>query len=64
MNATYHKEHLLDRAVMLAMRAFLALQPKMKSVPAFRPDLDALLGKTDAAEGVSFEDAIIEGVAG
>jgi hypothetical protein len=48
MNTSYHKEHLLDRATTLAMRALLAVQPKTKFEPASRPDFDSLMEKTTA----------------
>ncbi len=64
MNTEYYKEHLLDRATMLAMRAFLAVQPKTKFEPASRPDFDALMEKTTAADGVIYEAASLGGVAG
>ena len=39
---THHEEHLLDRAAMLAMRALLAVQPKLQFGPEARPDFDSL----------------------
>jgi hypothetical protein len=35
---TYHNENLLDHAAMLAMRAVLAVQPKLEFGPEARPD--------------------------
>lgn len=61
---TYHKEHLLDRAAMLAMRTLLALQPKVQFEPEARPEFDNLIEKTPEAEGVTYEVATIGGVAG
>jgi monoterpene epsilon-lactone hydrolase len=64
MTMTYHKEHLLDRAAMLAMRAMIALQPRTEFGPSARPAFDALIEKTPAAEGVTYEAATIGGIAG
>jgi acetyl esterase/lipase len=61
---THHEEHLLDRAAMLAMRALLAVQPKLQFGPEARPDFDSLMEKTPAAEGVTYDVATIAGVAG
>jgi acetyl esterase/lipase len=61
---THHEEHLLDRAAMLAMRALLAVQPKLQFGPEARPDFDNLMEKTPAAEGVTYDVATIAGVAG
>ena len=61
---THHEEHLLDRAVMLAMRALLAVQPKLQFGPEARPDFDSLMEKTPAVEGVTYEVSTIAGVAG
>ena len=61
---THHKEHLLDRAAMLALRALLAVQPKLQFGPEARPDFDSLMEKTPAAEGVTYDVATIGGVAG
>jgi epsilon-lactone hydrolase len=61
---THHKQHLLDRAAMLAMRAFLALQPKVLFGPEARPEFDRLLEATPEAEGVTCAAATVGGVAG
>ena len=61
---THHEEHLLDRAVMLAMRALLAVQPKLQFGPEARLDFDSLMEKTPAVEGVTYEVSTIAGVAG
>jgi epsilon-lactone hydrolase len=61
---TYHKEHPLDRAAMLALRAFLVLQPKVEFGPEARPEFDTLMEKTPEADGVTYEVATIGGVAG
>ena len=61
---THHEEHLLDRAAMLAMRALLAVQPKLQFEPEARPDFDHLMEKTPSAEGVTYDVATIGGVAG
>jgi epsilon-lactone hydrolase len=64
MTATYHDEHLLDRAAMLVMRGIIALQPKTNFGPDARPAFDALMEKTPAADGVTYEAATIGGIAG
>jgi len=64
MTMTYHKEHLLDRAAMLAMRGMIALQPKSEFGPDARPRFDALMEKTPAADGVTYDAATIGGIAG
>jgi monoterpene epsilon-lactone hydrolase len=61
---THHKEHLLDRAAMLAMRAVLAVQPKLQFGPEARPDFDSLMKKATAEKGVTYGVATIGGVAG
>ena len=61
---THHEEHLLDRAAMLAMRAQLAVQPKLQFGPEARPDFDSLMEKTPAVECVTYEVSTIAGVAG
>jgi acetyl esterase/lipase len=61
---THHEEHLLDRAAMLAMRALLAVQPKLQFGPEARLDFDSLMEKTPAVEGVTYEVSTIAGVAG
>jgi acetyl esterase/lipase len=61
---THHEQHLLDRAAMLAMRALLAVQPKLQFGPEARPDFDRLMERTLAAEGVTYDVATIGGVAG
>jgi acetyl esterase/lipase len=61
---THHEEHLLDRAAMLAMRALLAVQPKLQFGPEARLDFDSLMERTPAADGVTYDVATIGGVAG
>jgi monoterpene epsilon-lactone hydrolase len=60
----HHQEHLLDRAAMLAMRALLAVQPQLEFEPEARPDVDSLMEKTPAAEGVTYDVATVGGVSG
>jgi monoterpene epsilon-lactone hydrolase len=61
----HHEVHLLeDRAAMLAVRALLAVQPKLEFGPEARPDFDSLMERTPAAEGVTYDVATIGGVAG
>ena len=64
MSEVYHKEHLLDRAAMLALRGMIALQPKPDLTPAGRAAFDDLMGRTPPSDGVSYEAAEIGGVAG
>jgi monoterpene epsilon-lactone hydrolase len=61
---TYHTEHLLDRAAMLAMRAMLALQPAADLGPGGRAAFDELMTKTPAAQDVLYEAAVLGGVPG
>ena len=63
-NSTHHSEHLADRAAMLAMRAMIALQPPADLGPAGRSAFDDLMGKTPAADGVTYEAATLGGVPG
>jgi epsilon-lactone hydrolase len=63
-NSTHHREHLVDRAAMLAMRAIIALQPAADFGPAGRSAFDDLMAKTPAAEGVIYEAATVGGVPG
>lgn len=64
MTETYHKEHLLDRAAMAAMRAMIALQPAADLGPSGRAAFDDLMGKTPPADTVTYEATEIGGVAG
>jgi acetyl esterase/lipase len=61
---TFHPEHLLDRAAMLAMRAMIALQPTLDLGPDGRAAFDALMARTPAASGVAYEAATVGGVPG
>jgi epsilon-lactone hydrolase len=63
-NTKFHREHLLDRAAMLAMRAMIALQPKADLGPVGRAAFDALMERTPAAAGVAYEAATVGGVPG
>jgi acetyl esterase/lipase len=62
--ATYHSEHLLDRAAMLAMRTIIALQPAPDLGPGGRVAFDELMAKTPAADGVECLAAAFGGVQG
>jgi acetyl esterase/lipase len=64
MSITYHDEHLVDHAAMLAMRAMIALQPAADLGPDGRPAFDELMEKTPSAEGVEYEPAMLGGVPG
>lgn len=63
-NETYHPEHLLDRAAMLAMRAMLALQPAADLGTSGRAAFDELMAKTPAADNVLYEAAVVGGIPG
>ncbi|MGH6617850.1 alpha/beta hydrolase [Sphingomonas sp.] len=64
MTEIYHKEHLLDRAAMVVMRAMIALQPKADLGPDGRTAFDDLMGRTPAADTVTYEAAEMGGVSG
>lgn len=64
MTEIYHKEHLLDRAAMAAMRAMIALQPTADLGPAGRAAFDALMGRTPPDDTVTYEAAEVGGVPG
>ena len=64
VTTTFHPEHLLDRAAMLAMRAMIALQPTVDLGPGGRAAFDALMERTPAAAGVAYEAATVGGVPG
>ena len=64
MTEIYHKEHLLDRAAMVAMRAMIALQPAADLGPNGRNAFDELMGKTPQADTVTYEAAEVGGVPG
>jgi hypothetical protein len=49
VNDTYHSEHLLYRAAMLAIRSILALQSAPELGPGGRVAFDELMAKTPAA---------------
>jgi len=64
MTEIYHKEHLLDRAAMVAIRAMIALQPKADLTPEGRAAFDDLMGRTPPADTVTYEAAEVGGVPG
>lgn len=64
MTEIYHKEHLLDRAAMVAMRAMIALQPATDLSPTGRAAFDELMGNTPQADTIRYEAAEIGGVPG
>jgi acetyl esterase/lipase len=64
MTEIYHKEHLLDRAAMVAMRAMIALQPAADLSPSGRAGFDELMSKTPQVDTVTYEAAEIGGVPG
>ena len=64
MTEIYHKEHLLDRAAMVAMRAMIALQPAADLGPGGRAAFDELMGRTPQADTVTYEAAEVGGVPG
>ena len=63
-DAIYHREHLADRAAMLAMRAAIATHPAADLGPEGRAAFDELLGRTPPAEGVTHEAGTLGGVSG
>jgi acetyl esterase/lipase len=64
MTEIYHKEHLVDRAAMLAMRGLIALQPPADLSATGRPAFDDLMERTPQAEGIAYEAAELGGVPG
>ena len=60
----YHKEHLLDRAAMVAMRAMIAILKAADLGPDGRAAFDDLMGKTPRADAVTYEATEIGGVPG
>ncbi len=64
MTEIYHKENLLDRAAMLAMRGLIALQPPADLGPSGRPAFDDLMKRTPQGEDVTYEAAEVGGVPG
>lgn len=64
MTVTTHKLHLVDRAVMLAMRGVLAVSDKPASSPEARLGYDEMIAKAAAADGVGYEATEIGGIAG
>ncbi|SDA35858.1 alpha/beta hydrolase [Sphingomonas sp. NFR15] len=64
MTEIYHKEHLLDRAAMVAMRAMIALQPAADLGPNGRAAFDDMMGKTPQADTVTYEAAEVGGIPG
>lgn len=64
MTEIYHKEHLLDRAAMAAMRAMIALQPTADLGPGGRAAFDALMGRTPQDDTVTYEAVEVGGVPG
>ena len=64
MPTIYHDEHVLDHDAMQVMRTMLALHPAARLGPQMRPEFDAQMENTPAAEDVSYEAAEVGGVAG
>lgn len=64
MAVLHHDFHLADQAVMLAMRAALAVSAKPVLDPESRPGFDAMISRTPAPDGVAFEAGEVGGVAG
>jgi len=61
---THHPEHLADRAAMLVIRTVIVLHPKTDLGPAGRAAFDELMEGTPSATGVTYEAAVVGGVAG
>lgn len=64
MTTIRHPLHLLDRAVMFAMRNMVASMKGSVTSPEARKPFDELMQKTPAAAGVTYEQASVGGVAG
>jgi monoterpene epsilon-lactone hydrolase len=64
MPVTYHEEHLVDRAAMVAMRGFMAMSAAPTVAPEGRPGYDELMARTPAPEGVDWTPGQINGVPG
>ena len=60
----HHPIHLLDRVAMAAMRLMIASMKGSVTGPSAREPFDELMGKTPAADGVTYEEAEVGGVAG
>jgi len=60
----HHPIHLLDRVAMSAMRLMISSMKGSVTGPSAREPFDELMGKTPAADGVTYEEAEVGGVAG
>lgn len=64
MSAHHHAETLADSARMLVVRSMLKLAGPPENGPEGRPAYDTLLSKLPAAQGVTYEPAVVGGVPG
>jgi monoterpene epsilon-lactone hydrolase len=63
--AIHHPIHLLDRVAMVAMRLMVgSMKGSSLTGPSSRGQFDELMEKTPAADGVTYEEAEVGGVAG
>jgi acetyl esterase/lipase len=60
----HHPIHLLDRVAMVAMRLMVGSMKGSITGPSSREQFDELMEKTPAADGVTYEEAEVGGVAG
>jgi acetyl esterase/lipase len=60
----HHPIHLLDRVAMAATRLMIASMKGSVTGPSAREPFDELMEKTPAADGVTYEEAEVGGVAG
>jgi epsilon-lactone hydrolase len=60
----HHPIHLLDRVAMVAMRLMVGSMKGSLTGPSSREQFDELMEKTPAADGVTYEEGDVGGVAG
>jgi acetyl esterase/lipase len=60
----HHPIHLIDRVAMVAMRLMIGSMKGSVNGPSAREPFDELMEKTPAADGVTYEEAEVGGVAG
>ena len=60
----HHPIHLLDRVAMVAMRLMVGSMKGSLTGPSSRESFDELMEKTPAADGVTYEEGDVGGVAG
>jgi monoterpene epsilon-lactone hydrolase len=64
MTVTFHEEHLLDKAAVLAIKGFMAVSAAPPVAPKGRPGYDEIIAKTPAPAGVEWTADQINGVPG